>query len=94
MCGIFGAFNIKESFTNKDLTSFIDATNIVTHRGSDGWGYTKLNADNTTSEDTHFNIFLGHRRLSIIDLSNSVSAPSVINFTSFPSSEDTSRTKR
>lgn len=57
MCGIFGMFNLKEGgeFTADDL---VRCTRMMIHRGPDDEGYY-----------VNSNILLGHRRLSIIDLS-------------------------
>ncbi len=54
MCGIFG---IQGSFEIQDAR---DALNTLTHRGPDDWGEFYSQGRN---------IYLGHRRLSIIDLS-------------------------
>ena len=57
MCGIFGIYFFEDCHPlSKQMV--IDATNTMTHRGPDGSGYY-----------VHNNIGLGHRRLSIIDLS-------------------------
>src|SRR5687768_5872990 len=62
MCGIFGAFS--REGRPLDLAKLIAATNLLTHRGPDGGGYW---ADGP--------FYLGHRRLSIIDLSADGSQP-------------------
>jgi asparagine synthase (glutamine-hydrolysing) len=54
MCGIFGIYG---NFTENDARS---ALNTLIHRGPDEWG-------EYISQDKR--IYLGHRRLSIIDLS-------------------------
>jgi asparagine synthase (glutamine-hydrolysing) len=57
MCGIYGFVS-----HNKDLLNSIDhkqATNLLSHRGPDDTGFLKLD-----------NIFLGHTRLSILDVEN------------------------
>lgn len=62
MCGIFGITNFKE-------TSLHDARNALhtlTHRGPDQW-----------DEYINENIYLGHRRLSILDLSESGRQPMI-----------------
>ena len=57
MCGIFGIYFFdKDHPGNKQMV--IDATTTMVHRGPDGCGYF-----------VHKNVGLGHRRLSIIDLS-------------------------
>lgn len=59
MCGIYGVINRK---VDRDLA--IDCINTMTHRGPDGYGIWQ--EEGTT---------LGHRRLSILDLSNNGSQP-------------------
>jgi hypothetical protein len=66
MCGIVGAFSFRDSgfrVTEHYLTPMRDA---MAHRGPDGWG-------NWISPDEC--VGLGHRRLSIIDLSNDAAQP-------------------
>lgn len=62
MCGILGYFDF-----NKDLPSkeeFKKALNLMEHRGPDGFGVNSFEYG-----------YLGHRRLSIIDLSNKAKQP-------------------
>lgn len=63
MCGIAGFFSPKKSFSEADLRSMTDA---LKHRGPDADGY-------FLSEDGCCG--LGHRRLSIIDLSSASNQP-------------------
>jgi asparagine synthase (glutamine-hydrolysing) len=66
MCGIVGVFSFRNNgfrVTERYLTSMRDA---MAHRGPDGWG-------NWISPDER--VGLGHRRLSIIDLSNDAAQP-------------------
>jgi asparagine synthase (glutamine-hydrolysing) len=66
MCGIVGAFSFRDSnfrVTERYLTPMRDA---MAHRGPDGWG-------NWISRDEK--VGLGHRRLSIIDLSDDAAQP-------------------
>ena len=63
MCGIIGIWNFKERVDVKEFTALRD---MLTHRGPDGSGI-YLN-DNE-------NIALGHRRLSLIDLSETGTQP-------------------
>ncbi|MFH1460568.1 MAG: asparagine synthase (glutamine-hydrolyzing) [Candidatus Omnitrophota bacterium] len=58
MCGIFGIYYSDKS-KNIDQNLVVDATNLMHHRGPDDSGFYVKN-----------NIGLGHRRLSIIDLSH------------------------
>lgn len=74
MCGIFGTVSLNQPFSDGDYQSFVSATDVVKYRGPDYGGYktfvfSKENADNK------FSIFLGHRRLSIIDLSDNGRQP-------------------
>lgn len=63
MCGIAGFYSPEEKFTQEDLAAM---TQTLVHRGPDACGY-------------YFeqNIGLGHRRLSIIDLSEAANQPMV-----------------
>ncbi len=54
MCGIFGVIG-----KNLDHSSLLTATRLLTHRGPDGEGYKSFDD----------NVFLGHTRLSVQDLS-------------------------
>jgi len=60
MCGIFGHLN----FNKSGLQNSRDALHVLTHRGPDQWG---------DWYDEH--VYLGHRRLSILDLSDSAKQP-------------------
>lgn len=62
MCGIFTIFSPSELSSKKAL----DGLNTLQHRGPDAEGHVFLN------ENHHF---LGHRRLSIIDLSSNANQP-------------------
>ena len=62
MCGIVGILNLNEQPIDKNI--LINMTNEVTHRGPDGDGYY-----------VNKNIGFGHKRLSIIDLSDNGSQP-------------------
>lgn len=64
MCGILGGFG--ESM--KDVSVFRSALNRLRHRGPDAEGISELP-----------NGFLGHRRLSVIDLSASANQPFLLN---------------
>jgi asparagine synthase (glutamine-hydrolysing) len=63
MCGIAGVLRINKSVSISELKRMTD---IISHRGPDGEGHW-INEKG--------NIGLGHRRLSIIDLSNHASQP-------------------
>ena len=65
MCGLTGFID----FNNKSSKEILQScTDVMTHRGPDGAGYEFFQHDN-------FQTGLGHRRLSIIDLSNAASQP-------------------
>lgn len=65
MCGLTGFID----FNNKSSKEILQrCTDVMTHRGPDGAGYEFFQHDN-------FQTGLGHRRLSIIDLSNAASQP-------------------
>jgi asparagine synthase (glutamine-hydrolysing) len=74
MCGIFGSINLSGSYTERDYRSFISATNLVSYRGPEYGGYKTFNLSEGNGENS-FSIFLGHRRLSIIDLSDNGRQP-------------------
>lgn len=61
MCGITGYYSFKNKFSESDLQTM---TNVIAHRGPDAEGYFM---DECTG--------LGHRRLSIIDLSVAANQP-------------------
>jgi asparagine synthase (glutamine-hydrolysing) len=61
MCGIAGFFTIENSFSENDLHQM---TNAISHRGPDAYGYYNDEV-----------VGLGHRRLSIIDLSTNANQP-------------------
>ncbi len=63
MCGITGVFNFKEK-NAVDKNLLVCMTNMLVHRGPDGKGFF-----------IDKNIGLGHRRLSIIDLSQKAKQP-------------------
>ena len=65
MCGIAGFVDFESKLELQDLKSMTDALN---HRGPDSGGYAIHQTPNA-------NIGLGHRRLSIIDLSANANQP-------------------
>ncbi len=65
MCGISGFIDFKKNTTQTVLEKM---NRTMTHRGPDGEGYAYYNTDNA-------DVGLGHRRLSIIDLSSAGTQP-------------------
>jgi asparagine synthase (glutamine-hydrolysing) len=72
MCGIFGAINLNGKFQESEYQKFVGLTDVIAYRGPDSSGYEKYSATESTGG---FNVFLGHRRLSIIDLSEAGKQP-------------------
>jgi len=81
MCGIFGAFNFNGPFSSGDFERFSKATDIISYRGPDSSGFAAIDTRSGKSSPLrvppagNFDAFLGHRRLSIIDLSDNASQP-------------------
>jgi asparagine synthase (glutamine-hydrolysing) len=76
MCGIFGAVRLKGVFNEENWYQFKDLTDIVLYRGPDGSGYYSIDTYSGSENDkSNFTIFLGHRRLSIIELSSQGAQP-------------------
>lgn len=70
MCGIFGAARLNGRFGEPDFQCFVRQTDLVSYRGPDDSDYRGYDVRGSGREDrTGFDVFLGHRRLSIIDLS-------------------------
>ena len=76
MCGIFGAVNTTGFFGGSDFDRFVALTNLVAYRGPDDRGHLPLTLKQADSRrERLFDVFLGNRRLSIIDLSSSGHQP-------------------
>ena len=76
MCGIFGAVNRTGFFDGPDFDRFVALTNLVAYRGPDDCGHLPLTLKPAESRrERLFDVFLGNRRLSIIDLSSSGHMP-------------------
>jgi asparagine synthase (glutamine-hydrolysing) len=76
MCGIYGAINLTGYFHNQDKYLFKTLTDMVHYRGPDASGYYTANLkQGLENGDNKFDVYLGHRRLSIIDLSDSGKQP-------------------
>lgn len=85
MCGIYGKYRFKGQISVSDS---LDALNMMEHRGPDGYGfeygnYSKKthavhhNVVPSTFENLAPNYFLGHRRLSIVDLNDNAFQPMI-----------------
>jgi len=79
MCGIFGAINPCAFFEFNRFAEFRNLTDLVHYRGPDASGYKALNIKKKESSDNIFDVFFGHRRLSIIDLSDAADQPFTTN---------------
>ena len=76
MCGIFGAINTTGFFDPPDFDRFVELTDLVAYRGPDDCGHVPLTLKQWGSQrELLFDVFLGNRRLSIIDLSSSGHQP-------------------
>lgn len=76
MCGIFGAINPSGFFDGPDFDRFVGLTDLVAYRGPDDSGHVALVLKQPDSrQERLFDVFLGNRRLSIIDLSSSGHQP-------------------
>ena len=72
MCGITGIFNFRDNPVSLEEIRVL--TDTIAHRGRDSDGIV-LGGLNGQSFSSYSGIALGHRRLSIIDLSESSSQP-------------------
>ncbi|AFH49783.1 Glutamine-hydrolyzing asparagine synthase [Ignavibacterium album JCM 16511] len=75
MCGIFGALSLTDKFDEKDFSKFVKLTDIVSYRGPDASDYKSFDTQNKSVNKSQFDLFFGHRRLSIIDLSDDGKQP-------------------
>jgi asparagine synthase (glutamine-hydrolysing) len=70
MCGIFGAVNTDSFFDRAVLDRFSKLNDMTSYRGPDDHGVYALKLKQTRGlVDDCFDVFLGNRRLSILDLS-------------------------
>jgi asparagine synthase (glutamine-hydrolysing) len=76
MCGIFGAINIDGFFEGRDFEQFCMLNDLTSYRGPNDRGVMTFSlkklVDNTNGR---FDVFLGNRRLSILDLSSNGHQP-------------------
>ena len=76
MCGIFGAVNADGFFSPEMRSRFTMLSNSTSYRGPDDWGVLALamKADAGAASD-RFDVFLGNRRLAILDLTSNGHQP-------------------
>jgi asparagine synthase (glutamine-hydrolysing) len=79
MCGIFGAIKFRGQFKGEDFERFVHLTDMVSYRGPDDSGYQAFDKGGAALANPAegFRLFFGHRRLSIIDLSQAGHQPFV-----------------
>lgn len=73
MCGIVAAISWKKPFKNSTQSNFDSALNLLSHRGPD-FGQSKMLCSVNTNSD-YSKLYFGHRRLSILDLSQASNQP-------------------
>jgi len=73
MCGIFGAIALHKPFSVESLRSFQSACEIIAHRGPDAQDFRTFSSK--PNLDGQFDLFLGHRRLAILDLDKASNQP-------------------
>ena len=69
MCGIFAAINGNGSFNEEEINLFQNHLSCISHRGPDSTGFKTMSVLNNKD------VFLGHKRLSIIDLDEEANQP-------------------
>lgn len=80
MCGIFGAINVSGFFGPDELRRFTELNDLTCYRGPDDHGICTLKLKNLEGDsDGRFDVFLGNRRLSILDLSSNGHQPMTDN---------------
>ena len=79
MCGIFCAIDLEDHFFQDSFSRFKKLTDIVSYRGPDSAKYISLDIKCKTETDKKFDVFLGHRRLSILDLSETGNQPMMVD---------------
>jgi asparagine synthase (glutamine-hydrolysing) len=75
MCGIFGYIGIGAVKPATELEKFKNALSEISYRGPDNSSFKIFSSENSEN----YNIFFGHNRLSIIDLSKAGNQPFSIN---------------
>jgi len=70
MCGIFGAVNTEQFFDGAAFERFSKLNDVTSYRGPDDHGVHALKLKQQAGQTSDcFDVFLGNRRLSILDLS-------------------------
>jgi len=70
MCGIFGGIASRGKFDASSFGRFVRLTELVHYRGPDDSGHLAIDMESgPVRPGERFDIFLGHRRLAILDLS-------------------------
>src|SRR5260370_4566860 len=76
MCGIFGAVNTNDFFDNTAFERFSSLNDLTRYRGPDDHGVCALKLKQCEGDfDDQFDVFLGNRWLSILDLSSNGHQP-------------------
>lgn len=75
MCGIFGAINVTGFFGESDLEHFSALNDLTSYRGPNDHGVCALKLKKLEAGGGQFDVFLGNRRLSILDLSSNGHQP-------------------
>lgn len=75
MCGIAGIYKFNQPVTADDVAAVKKMTDAQIHRGPDGEGIVALHASRHAPHTLQPSVVLGHRRLSIIDLSEAGRQP-------------------
>jgi asparagine synthase (glutamine-hydrolysing) len=76
MCGIFGAINTRDFFDRAAFEHFSMLNDLTWYRGPDDHGICALQLKHLEGDtEGRFDVFLGNRRLSILDLSSNGHQP-------------------
>ncbi|MEM9992272.1 MAG: asparagine synthase (glutamine-hydrolyzing), partial [Bacteroidota bacterium] len=73
MCGLLGAVHLHRPFTVEQQTQLEASLQMISYRGPDASSHKWFNTLTEATEQV--NVFMGHNRLSIIDLSESGTQP-------------------
>jgi asparagine synthase (glutamine-hydrolysing) len=76
MCGIFGAINTRSFFERPAFERFTALNDLTSYRGPNDHGVCALNLKDAEGDsNAYFDVFMGNRRLSILDLSSNGHQP-------------------